>query len=126
MIVHLSSAPIYTIRCMSDESYDDRDERADRSWIPDDALSSIVSEHQLHPEEDEEALARRLLRESLPQVTLGLIHTAIHGGTDRTRLDAQKYLMDRVLGRPGDDAFGATNPVDDLIEDVTKYIEAQQ
>lgn len=110
---------------MSAHDEGDEENSQDRDWIPDDALSSIISERQVHPEEDEEALARRLLRESVPQVTLGLIHTALHGGTDRTRLDAQKYLMDRVLGRAGDDAYGAVNPVDDFISDVTKLLEAE-
>ena len=76
------------------------------SWIPEDALAEIAEERS-RPAVDGEThqqYARRLMEESLPQVTKGLIFTAVHSTNDRIRLDAQKYLVDRVLGKPGEDA----------------------
>jgi len=77
-----------------------------REWVPDAAMNALLAEREIHPDETPEQTARRLLIENLGPVTLGLIHTALHGSTERTRLDAQKYVMERVLGRVGDDAFG--------------------
>lgn len=96
----------------------------DDSWVPDDALSSLVTERTIHPEENDEATARRLLRENVAAVTLGIIHTAIHDPNSRVRLDASKYVVERVLGRVGDDAYGATSPVADFISEVTEFVAA--
>lgn len=86
-----------------------------KEWVPEDALSSLVTERTLNPEESEEQTARRLLRENLPAAVLGIVHTSIHGENSRIRLDAQKYITERVLGRIGDDAFGADiSPVDEF------------
>src|SRR3954471_1660372 len=91
----------------------------DKAWVPDDALAALVSEAEIHPEESPEQTARRLLLENVGPVTLGIIHTALHGTNERTRLDAQKYVMERVLGRVGDDAFGAErSPVDSFVDKI--------
>jgi predicted hydrolase (HD superfamily) len=97
---------------------------SESSWVPDDALNSLVTERTIHPEEDNEATARRLLRENVAASVLGIVHTAIHGTNERTRLDAQKYVVERVLGRVGDDAYGATSPVADFISDITGFVAA--
>ena len=91
-----------------------------RDWVPDEAMKALVAERDVHPDETPEQTARRLLIENLGPVTLGLIHTALHGSTERTRLDAQKYVMERVLGRVGDDAYGA---VDSPIESFLRGVE---
>ena len=75
------------------------------SWIPEDALAEIAEERSM-PAVDGESLeqySRRLMQEALPAVTKGLIFTAIHSVNERIRLDAQKYVMERVLGKPGED-----------------------
>lgn len=92
-------------------------------WVPEAALESLVAEKTVHPEEDHEATARRLFRENVGQVTLGILHTAVHGSNERVRLDAQKYVVERVLGKVGDDAFdGDRSPVASFIEDVTSFV----
>lgn len=77
-----------------------------REWVSDDALASLATERQLHEDETEEGTARRLMRENVGVATLSIIHLATHGSNDRLRLDASKYIVERVLGRVGDDAFG--------------------
>jgi len=99
-------------------------EESDSSWVPDDALNALIAERTIHTEEDNEQIARRLLRENVGAAILGIVHTAIHGTNERTRLDAQKYITERVLGRVGDDAYGATNPVADFISEVTGFVAA--
>ena len=84
----------------------DKELRRVASWIPEDALAEIAAE-RTKPEHDGEThqqYARRVMEESLPQVVKGLVFTAVHSTNDRIRLDAQKYLVDRVLGKPGEDA----------------------
>ena len=74
-------------------------------WIPEDALKEIAQERS-KPEFDGESIeqySRRMMEDALPQVTKGLINTAIHSTNDRIRFDAQRYLMERVLGKPGED-----------------------
>lgn len=94
------------------------------SWVPDDALKALVTERTLHDDESEEMLARRLLRENLPTAVLGIIHTAQHGESSRIRLDAQKYITERVLGRVGDDAYGAdTSPVEAFMKMFAGQVE---
>ena len=84
----------------------DKELRRVASWIPEDALAEIAAE-RTKPEHDGEThqqYARRMMEESLPQVVKGLVFTAVHSTNDRIRLDAQKYLVDRVLGKPGEDS----------------------
>ena len=91
---------------MSTSTSADKELRRVASWIPEDALAEIAAE-RTKPEHDGEThqqYARRVMEESLPQVVKGLVFTAVHSTNDRIRLDAQKYLVDRVLGKPGEDA----------------------
>ena len=91
---------------MSTNTNADKELRRVASWIPEDALAEIAAE-RTKPEHDGEThqqYARRVMEESLPQVVKGLVFTAVHSTNDRIRLDAQKYLVDRVLGKPGEDA----------------------
>ena len=91
---------------MSTSTSADKELRRVASWIPEDALAEIAAE-RTKPEHDGEThqqYARRMMEESLPQVVKGLVFTAVHSTNDRIRLDAQKYLVDRVLGKPGEDA----------------------
>ena len=95
-----------------------------KEWVTDDALAGLALERHLHPEEDEEATSRRLLRENVAIATQSLIHLAVHGSSDRLRLDASKYIIERVLGRVGDDAFGATtSPVESFVKDIEKMLD---
>ena len=90
-------------------------EMDDDEWVPAEALKSLQTERIVHSDETELQLSRRLMRENLPLITAGMIHTALHSQSERLRLDAQKYVMDRVLGKVGDDAFeGTVSPIDEL------------
>jgi hypothetical protein len=88
-----------------DESDASERDHAQADWIPEAAITRLVLERATHDEETEEQLSRRLMREAAPQITVGIIHTAIHGATDRVRLDAQKYVLERVLGKVGDESL---------------------
>ena len=113
---------------MDDEfepSEDEAQPRMSKDWVPDDAIAALVMDRTVHGEETQEQLARRLLRENLPVAVVGIIHTAQHGENSRIRLDAQKYVVERVLGKVGDDAFGAdASPLDDFSKAMTAAAEA--
>jgi hypothetical protein len=107
-----------------DPSDEDVPHTLSSSWIPEDALRSLVTEKTLNPDESEEQTARRLLRENLPAAVLGIVHTSIHGESSRIRLDAQKYMVERVLGRVGDDAFGDdVSPVDSFAKSMADAMD---
>lgn len=96
----------------------------DDSWIADEALASLVTEREVHPDETEEQMTRRLFRENAANAALAIIHTAVHGTNERTRLDASKYVVERVLGKVGDDAYDAEkSPLEALMEGVLKSAE---
>jgi hypothetical protein len=104
---------------------DDNLGRSDREWVPDEALAALRMERDLTANgETEEALSRRLLREAAPQAALSLIHMATHGSTERVRMDASKYVLERVLGKVGDDAYGAaSSPLESFLQNMTSAAE---
>ncbi len=96
----------------------------DRSWIPEEAVRNLSMERSLNPSETEEELTRRLFRESAPQAAMSIIFLAIHGTNERVRLDADKYVVERVLGKVGDDAYqGDKSPLESLLNDVIAQAE---
>lgn len=105
------------------EEFDDT--ASDKAWVPDDALASLVSERELNPDESDEQLTRRLFKENSAKAALQIVFVSNHGTNERTRLDASKYIVERVLGKIGDDVFeGAKNPLEALMEDVLEQAEA--
>jgi sensor histidine kinase regulating citrate/malate metabolism len=96
----------------------------DDSWVPEDALANLTSERTLNPAETEEQLARRLLKENVPQAVLAIIHTSQHGTSERVRLDASKYIVERVLGKVGDDAYGEISPLTKFLDQMASDAEA--
>lgn len=97
-----------------------------REWVPEEALDSLVTERTMREEESEEQLARRLLRENAGIAVHSIVHVAIHGTNERSRLDASKYILERVLGRVGDDAFGQPDsPIQSFVDEVIAYAHEQ-
>jgi hypothetical protein len=94
-------------------------------WIPERALEALRMERTVTPINDEsnEDLSRRIFRDNAPAAATSIVHIAIHGQNERTRLAAAQYVSDRVLGKPGDDSFGADNPIKEFIADVVKKAE---
>lgn len=88
-------------RGMSDDLQHNRAGREGREkWDPDAALESLKLEQATYAEaESPEDTCRRLLKENAPRAILSLVHIANHSANDRVRLDAAKYITDRVLGR---------------------------
>lgn len=64
-------------------------------------LKSLETE-RLYRKESEGEAANRLFKEHLVPVAASLVKTAIFGSNERVRLEAQKIVLDRVLGRVQD------------------------
>ena len=92
-------------------------------YLSDKAMTDMVAERSMNPDESNEAYARRILNEHVGFAVLGLVRTAVHGTNERIRTDAQKYIVERVLGKVGDDAF-VEDPFSKLIKEVTEYVNA--
>lgn len=92
------------------------------TWVPDDAVAALAMERTFH-NETPAVMARRLFQENAANAAAAICHIAVHGTNERIRLDAAKYVVERVLGRVGDDIF-EVNPVDELISSVTTYVNS--
>lgn len=92
------------------------------TWVPDEAIAGLVMERRVLGDESQESQARRIFSETAAAAAASICHMAVHGTNERLRLDAAKYVVERVLGKAGDDPF-VKNPVDELINSVTKYVE---
>lgn len=93
------------------------------TWVPDDVIAGLAMERQMFAEETEETSVRKIFRLNAPAAAAAVVHIALHGSNERLRLDASKYVVERVIGRVGDDVYGETNPVDDFISSVIQYTE---
>jgi hypothetical protein len=66
-------------------------------WDDPNVLDSLKMEREVHPDESPEDMARRFLREAVPNATQGLIRLALSASNENTRLNAQKVILSMVL-----------------------------
>lgn len=99
-------------------------------WVPDRAIQAINMEKQLHPTKTDAELANDVLKSNLPVVAVGIAHTAKYANDARLRLQAQTYIMDRVLGKVGTSNITDADPMDTLLkslmENVSQVVGEQQ
>ena len=97
----------------------------DPDWLPDSAIEALNTERRVHTDETPAQTARRLMHENGPGAALSIIHIALYGSNERLRLDASKYVVDRVLGRVGDDVNqGEDSPLDAALRRMQEAAEA--
>jgi gamma-glutamylcysteine synthetase len=114
---------------MSDQEYEEEEFRGSGTRLPDgfvdkQAMDAAVGmERDLHPEETHEELTLRLLRESVPQVAMQIVHLALQGSSERLRLEAGKYVVDRVLGPLGRETHRADSPLDKMVRQMQQDAE---
>lgn len=96
---------------------------SDPHWDPKTALQSLETDAVVN-EEDEMKATRRLFKESAPGAAMSIIHLSMYAEHDRVRLDASKYVVERVLGPTGSDTSDADNPLENLLADVIDKAEA--
>jgi hypothetical protein len=84
-------------------------------------LDAMVLDAKLYPDETEEQTARRIFREGLPNAAKAIVDIAENSTSDRTRLTAAQYIVERNLGKVGDDAAHA--PDNALAKLVNEFAE---
>jgi hypothetical protein len=74
--------------------------------------------------ETEEALARRVFRQALPNAAAGIVDIAMNSTNDRTRLTACQYIVERNLGKVGDDvAFAGDNALAAFVQGIEEDLK---
>jgi len=59
-------------------------------------------ERAVHPDETPEQTANRIFKENLPAAARSIVTLAVNGGSERIKLDASKYVVERIMGRIGE------------------------
>ena len=101
----------------------------DPRYIPDDLADRMREEQTVMGDTltvtDVEAqnAARKLFYETAAQAAATITQIAQHGTTERVRLDAAKYVVERVLGRLGEDT-GSIDPLTAFMTGVEVYANA--
>jgi hypothetical protein len=81
--------------------------------------NSLELEQSLYPNENSVQRAKRLLKDSVDGAAATLIEIALHGSTEKLRLDAASKILDRVIGpaassQPTDDE----SPLERMLKDL--------
>ena len=93
-------------------------------WVTQADLDLIKCETIENPDVTPEDLSIKFQRNALPEVTLGVLRIAKHHPDARLRLDASKYVMDRILGKPGTYiTTGDDLPVEAIMNSVMNNID---
>jgi len=102
--------------------------RVPQTWNADDALDFLVMERAVNPSESVEEMSRRLFHENLPTAVASIVHVAIHSPNEKTRLEASKYVVERVLGKIGTETLDeGKSPWEELLANVvTNGVDAAE
>ena len=96
----------------------------DRDWdVSDEDIEALTMERSISPNETDVQIAQRLFTENAPHAAKRIIELGRRANSERTRLDANKYIVDRVLGRLTDKGFNFADkddPFTQLYEAVTR------
>lgn len=98
--------------------------RSYADWNVEQALADAVTEKEMGIA-DYGTQTRRHLEQAAPAAARSIINLALYSTTEKTRLDAAKYIVDRQLGRIGDEKIdsAALQPLEALLADVVTTAE---
>jgi hypothetical protein len=92
-------------------------------WDAEEALASLADESRLLDGDDTRQTSKRIFRENAAVAAASICHIAKYCPSDRTRLEAAKYVVERNLGRIGDDTDIHDDPLEALMASVVKSEE---
>ena len=97
-------------------------------WIPEDELRLLQNQPKISPSaQDNEKLAMQIFRDNLPVAAEVIGDLMANGEKESTRLNAAKYVVERVMGRTPDNAGQAQGDVwDDLFGSVAREPTAEE
>lgn len=78
-----------------------------------DILKNLALEREVHDFTHEDQ-ARKIFRENVSHAAYAICEIAMHSENERIRLDASKYVVERVLGRTTDQ--GLTESIEDQVQ----------
>jgi hypothetical protein len=85
--------------------------------------NALAMERATHVDESTEDLTHRLFKENSPNVAMQLVNIALRGSNERLRLDAGKYIIDRVMGPVGKETYRADSPLDAMVRQMQRDAE---
>lgn len=86
--------------------------------------AALDMERSMHPEETQEELSHRLFKENAPGVAMSIVQIALQGSSERLKLDAGKYVIDRILGPVGKETYRADSPLDAMVRQMQQDAES--
>jgi hypothetical protein len=87
--------------------------------VSEEELEALRTEATIMGDPDEVATAERLFRQNLPHAALAIVKISQNGQSERARLDASRYIVERVMGRLQDLNFAARDELMDLVKSLT-------
>jgi hypothetical protein len=92
----------------------------DPGYIPDDLVTKLEEERAtLNPDQSREQQAREIFGLNVAAAAATITQVAMYGTTERIRLEASKYVVERILGKLGEDV-GVSDPLKDFLTSVEK------
>lgn len=93
-------------------------------WDIDQAIEDALTQNVLL-EESYETQTRNHLERAAPLAAQSIVQIALYSHDERRRLDAAKYIVDRQLGRIGEERNSSLqNPLEDLLAEVVQTAES--
>lgn len=92
-------------------------------WDSDEADQAVKMEKSLNPTETSAQLTQRLFEENSPQAAMTLIHLSQHATNENTRMNAAKYVTERVLGKVGDGVIEEETPLEKVVKEMHVRLE---
>jgi hypothetical protein len=113
---------------MSTQPEDGSDSPEEIPWVPDEVLDRINAEAQasrtqhaaVRTSQSDAELVRRQFIENAPLAAASIVHLAIHSPSEKVRLDASKYVVERTIGKVGEETAGGKDLWEDLLGDIIR------
>lgn len=95
-----------------------------RDYDPDAALLACVEEHTVMGT-SYESQTRNTLEQAAPLAAQTIVNIAMYSVNEKLRLEAARYIVDRNLGRIGDERMDSakSSPLEELLGDVVREAE---
>ena len=99
-------------------------DRIQHDWDPDTALTALADEAGVMDYSPAEQ-ATKVFEQGVALAATSIMHIAMHSPNEKLRLDASRYVVDRLLGRVGEEKVTSTakDPFEALLGDVIMQVE---
>jgi hypothetical protein len=94
-----------------------------KEWDAEAALEGLVSETIDVHGGDTVKHAEMILHDAAAVAATNIVHTAKYSPNEKQRMDASKYIIERVMGRVGDSKNAGENPLEELLREAVKSVE---